>query len=140
MSTYRLVYYSDNRLSAAASVPEEIESILDASRRNNALVGVTGALMFSGGYFIQVLEGAEEAVEATFERIQQDPRHGNVQLVAFEPVDEPSFRNWSMAYVGRPGESDDYLAGLGEKTGFDPAALDGQHLFQTLRERVLDAV
>ena len=139
MTTYRLVYYSENRLQKAGSAAGEIESILAASRRNNELVGVTGALMFSGGYFVQVLEGEQEAVEATFERIQQDSRHGSVQLVAFEPVAEQSFRNWSMAYIGKPGEADEFLSGLAEKTGFDPASLDGQHLFQTLKERVLEA-
>lgn len=137
MSTYRLVYYSENRLSGRASPGSEVESILASSRHNNALVGVTGALMFSGGYFVQVLEGTEEAVEATFERIQQDTRHGNVQLLAFEPVEEATFQDWSMAYVDHAEDPVERPDGLPGKAAFDPSVLDGHHLFETLRQRLL---
>jgi hypothetical protein len=41
---YRLVYYSENRISAGgADLRAAIDDILSKSRRNNALVGVTGA-------------------------------------------------------------------------------------------------
>jgi hypothetical protein len=138
MTDYRLVYFSENRLPPSL-VAGELESILDRSRQNNVLVGVTGALMFSAGYFVQVLEGAQGAVEATFERIQQDLRHGDVQLVDFSPVEERTFENWSMAYAGRRENASEEMAALGEKSGFDPSRLDGQELFTKLRSRLLEA-
>lgn len=39
--------------------------------------------MFNAGYFAQVLEGTQPAIESTFERIQQDRRHGSVHLLEF---------------------------------------------------------
>ena len=70
---HRLVYYSRNCLEGT---PEEISAgirhILETSRTNNRRAAVTGALMFNRTYFAQVLEGPRDAVEATFERIQQD--------------------------------------------------------------------
>ncbi|MCX4198446.1 BLUF domain-containing protein [Methylobacterium organophilum] len=70
---YRLVYASKNLLQGPE--PEAmaaVRQILDASRRNNAALDVTGALMFNAGAFAQVLEGPRQGVEATFERIQRD--------------------------------------------------------------------
>ena len=32
-------------------------------------------MLYAGGHFIQTLEGPEEAVDATFARIQRDTRH-----------------------------------------------------------------
>jgi hypothetical protein len=138
MTDYRLVYFSENRL-PQGQLASELAAILDKSRHNNVLVGVTGALMFSAGYFVQVLEGEQGAVEATFERIQQDSRHGDVQLVDFSPVSERAFSNWSMAYAGRPEEASAELAAIGAKSGFDPSLLDGHQLFEKLKSRLLEA-
>lgn len=99
---YRLVYFSTNKIQTAPDAfRAEVSQILEASRRNNAMVGVTGALMFSSGFFGQVLEGPRPAVEATFERIQQDVRHGDVSVLEFKPMAVRNFDNWAMAYVGQ---------------------------------------
>ena len=66
---------------------EAVDAILAASQRNNAHAGVTGALMFTDGFFAQVLEGSMAAVEQVFERIQLDDRHSEVQLLSFAPVE-----------------------------------------------------
>ena len=137
MTDYSLIYVSENRL-VHDRVAEEVTGILEVSRRNNALVGVTGALMFSAGCFVQVLEGPQQAVEATFERIQRDDRHGGVHVVEFEPVAQRSFSNWSMAYIGRPDDATQDLADLGSRSGFDPRSLDGNQLLQKLVGRLLE--
>ena len=134
MSLYRLVYYSENRiLASSANVQAEVDQILAQSRRNNEMVGVTGALMFSSGYFGQVLEGPQAAVEATFERIQQDPRHGDVALLEFVPTASRSFDSWAMAFVG---QDPDIFAHLASETGFDANKITGQALFSKLRSMV----
>ena len=137
MSDFRLVYLSTNQLRGTAEQKEaDIEAILAASRRNNDAVGVTGALTFSDGYFAQVLEGPQDAVEVTFERIQQDDRHSDVQLLEFVPIGERTFSNWSMAYVGKAARGS-RLADLGANTGFDPTKISGQQLFERLRDLLL---
>ena len=42
--------------------PADVKDILRSSQRNNAQVGVTGALCLSNGIFLQYLEGDREAV------------------------------------------------------------------------------
>ena len=102
MSLYRLVYISSNKISSSpGSFGAQVEQILSVSRRNNAAVGVTGALIFSSGFFGQVLEGPRTAVEATFERIQQDMRHSDVSLLEFKSAVARTFERWDMAYVGQ---------------------------------------
>ena len=136
--TFRLVYYSRNRLADSAMAAGAIEEILDASRVNNAQVGVTGALMFNAGCFAQVLEGPQSAVEATFERIQQDERHGEVSLLAFGPVSDRAFETWSMGFVGGSERGRARFAALAGDDSFDPAVLSGERLFETLHQLALE--
>jgi len=134
---YRLVYYSANRISGTSEeVTTEIEQILAASRRNNAKVGITGALMVSEGFFGQVLEGPQAAIEATFERIQQDARHGEVSLLDYKEVAAKAFDSWDMAYVGHP--SSDIFASFERHNSVDEEKLKGDKLFRRLRELVVD--
>ena len=129
---YRLVYHSLNRLvREPEAMRTEIDQILEKSRRNNGKVGITGALMFNSGFFVQVLEGPQIAIEATFERIQRDARHGEVTLLEFIPVEQRAFANWSMAFVGADEAG---LGHLAETSGFDPSRLSGNELFETLRD------
>ena len=131
MTDFRLVYYSQNRI-PLDQLAAEIEVILDASRKNNVLLGVTGALMFNAGYFAQVLEGEQGAIESTFERIQRDERHGNVHLLEFAPASKRSFQSWSMAYIGAEGTATSDIASVASRSGFDLTTLNGEQLFSRL--------
>ena len=133
---YRLVYQSLCALhDTEASLLAEVEDILAASRRNNERRGVSGALMFNGTHYAQVLEGTREAVEATFETIQLDPRHADVMLLSFEPVDARLFAHWSMAHVAPSGGR---MAELAAITGFDAAALDGDAMARRLHDLLVE--
>lgn len=133
--TFRLVYHSLNRIAGTPDqVRAEIDQILTVSRTNNVKVGVTGALMFNSGYFAQVLEGPQGAIEATFERIQQDPRHGEVTLLDLTAVSDPTFANWSMAFVGSSKVEQARFGKLAEISGFDPARISGEELFRRIRD------
>lgn len=135
----RLVYYSRNRTAGAPEAMDAtIRSILAASRVNNARVGVTGALMFNAGCFAQVLEGPSAAVEATFERIQQDERHGDVALLAFDAVESRLFTEWSMAYVGASQASADRYGDVAAASGFDLSRMTGDRLCAVLHGLALE--
>ena len=100
-SLFRVLYCSRNRASGMPRVIEaDINHILVTSRRNNARDRITGSLLFSEGCFAQVLEGSREAVEKTFERIQNDERHSDVVVLQVGPLKERDFPAWSMAFVG----------------------------------------
>ncbi len=134
---HRLVYYSKNRLADGPLTAWTIRDILSASRTNNARVGVTGALMFNAGCFAQVLEGPQQAVEETFERIQQDERHGDVSLLDFGPVEGCAFKTWSMGFVGSSDAGRARFAGIAGESGFNPNRFTGDRLFETLHRLAL---
>ncbi len=137
MTDFRLVYYSENRI-LSDRLAGEIQLILEASRQNNVLVGVSGALMFNAGYFAQVLEGEQAALESTFERIQQDRRHGKVHLLEFAAAPVRSFQTWSMAFVGPADSTTTGFTSIASQSGFDPKILDGEQLFTRLRQLLND--
>ena len=130
---YRLVYFSRNLITGMpAEISAEIDSILASARRNNAPLGITGALIFNSGIFAQVLEGARHNIERIFEDIQRDKRHTDAQVLAFEKTLERRFPSWSMAFVGRSAEGRKLFSRIGEATGFDSKRMEG--------ERVLDII
>ncbi|MEA3533876.1 BLUF domain-containing protein [Rhizobium sp. CC-YZS058] len=136
---HRLVYYSRNHVSAdASSFQSAVDDILARSRANNARDAITGALLFNAGCFAQVLEGPLEAVEATFERIQQDERHSDVSLLAFDPVEHRSFPNWAMGFIGLSDRDAARFSGIATASGFDPARLSGEEIHRLLRDLTLE--
>ncbi len=135
---YRLVYASKNLLGPDDDPAAAVEQILDASRRNNGPAGITGALLFNGGAFAQVLEGPRHAVELTFERIQRDLRHGEVTVLQCGPAEGRGFPDWSMAFVGRSPRGQQLWSGLAAESGFDLTRLDGDAVFSMLHTLVLD--
>ena len=89
----------------------ELDDILTASRRNNALLGITGLLLFIDGGFLQMLEGEERAVRELYARIAADPRHINPQLMLDREVPVRAFPEWSMGFE-RPSMDDPETAGI----------------------------
>jgi hypothetical protein len=98
---YNIAYISKNAIKGdAEAIKEQIRNILATAHRNNADKGVTGALLYSGGYFCQVIEGACDVLEELFEQIQMDGRHSDVTVLQFEPIKARGFSEWAMALAG----------------------------------------
>ena len=93
---------------------EELNALLETSRRNNAKVGVTGMLLYKDGNFMQFLEGPKEKVRALLEKIKTDLRHKGMIVLLQEERPDREFVDWSMGFkkLGRdqlpeiPGYSD----------------------------------
>jgi hypothetical protein len=93
--TYQVVYVS------SASSPltrPELDDILTTSRRKNAALGVSGALLYAGGNWMQVLEGEQSAVESLLTSIRRDPRHHGLLVLIRAYQETRQFREWSMAF------------------------------------------
>ena len=136
---HRLVYYSRNRvIGGPEALAQAIRSILEASKRNNGRTGVTGALMFNSGCFAQVLEGPRADVEDAFERIQQDERHDDVSLLAFDRAPRRAFESWSMGFVGTSIDDAARYGGIAGASGFDPSKMTGEALFETLHRLAIE--
>ncbi|QYX56173.1 BLUF domain-containing protein [Roseovarius sp. SCSIO 43702] len=129
----RVMYYSHRADQPTADMSSwELDAILEASQRNNARVGVTGALIFNSGVFGQILEGPSGAVEETFERIQTDERHERITVLDIARIEERAFAHWSMGFVGTDALVAEMFGHLGSATGFDIAQLAAHEMFRTL--------
>lgn len=94
-----LLYVSSSTLSPERSA-DAVADIVAVSRANNPGLGLTGALLFTGQHFAQVIEGSPAAVDHLMERVTSDPRHKDILVVARESINARRFANWSMAYSG----------------------------------------
>lgn len=98
-SLSRLLYISTVAPEYRGTASVLANSIVRRSIENNRRNGLTGCLLQVEDRFIQVLEGAPEDLEDTFERICCDMRHVDLKLVDHSPVVERLFGDWEMACV-----------------------------------------
>jgi hypothetical protein len=81
---------------------EELDLLLGTSRRHNQEDDLTGLLLHlfppedGTAFFVQMLEGREEAVENTFRRIERDELHGQLVVLERTEIETRSFADWSM--------------------------------------------
>jgi hypothetical protein len=76
----------------------DIVEILVQSRANNTNSGLTGALLYSRGRFVQILEGPEEELLRTYRAITLDPRHHNLHELSRESIQARQFPQWTMGF------------------------------------------
>jgi blue light- and temperature-responsive anti-repressor len=138
---YRLIYCSRNVIMQAmpdAALEDEIRAILVTARRCNKADNITGALLFTGSGFAQVLEGTRDVVERTFERISGDPRHADVTVLSFTPTECRSFPDWPMGFSGQTsfGAADPLTLLLAGASFAGPRATTGSDVLRML-ERVV---
>lgn len=74
----------------------DLDDIHQTARHLNALDGVTGLLLFDGSRFLQIIEGAEAAIDNLVERLRRDPRHSAFEVRDERFVERRSFADWSM--------------------------------------------
>lgn len=77
---------------------KQIVNLVKVSQKSNEQLGITGILLYSGGNFMQLIEGKESAVETLYEKIRQDHRHRDVTLLFREKITQKNFDNWLIGY------------------------------------------
>jgi hypothetical protein len=90
----RLVYCSRARIDTASL--QAISELLGVSRRNNVRDDLTVALAVNDGWFLQVIEGPDAALDRLLRRLAEDPRHTDVELLSRRPVSGRLFPDWTM--------------------------------------------
>ena len=132
---FRLMYRSHNQIPQDER-KVELGRLFGVARSFNKTQGISGALLVSDDWFVQVLEGEEAAVRTLFARIEKDPRHDRVAPLETTPIESRVFSRWAMARVSEDGESDIPL--IASTRGIVPAAGRGttaeqETLLETMR-------
>jgi hypothetical protein len=98
---FYIVYVSEAK--KLMSEPE-LADILHVSRAKNTAAGITGLLIYKyaprydQGSFLQLLEGDEAAVRATYARIVADKRHHTKIVLEEGNAPARQFPDWSMGF------------------------------------------
>lgn len=106
----RLTYIS--RI-VSADPERDLQDIERVSQRNNARDGITGVLIYMGGYFFQLIEGEDAAIDRLYEKLLRDPRHTDIVLIQTElNVTERLFPVWAMEVFNLERRTEDFILPL----------------------------
>ncbi len=73
-----------------------IKDILTISRLNNQRIGLTGSLIYRSDLYFQFLEGPSDALNSTYEKIEADSRHLEIQKIFENITNRRLFASWAM--------------------------------------------
>ena len=79
---------------------EGCAAILAESSTQNAKMGITSLLLYSGQHFIQTIEGPVHTVGKLFLKILADNRHVDVMPFSAVPITQRAFPAWPMKLIG----------------------------------------
>ena len=87
----RVVYLSEVNIASGDLLPQ-LRAIHDVSTHHNREADISGVLLFSHRFFVQLLEGPRLRVTETLGRILADHRHDNIRLCLAREVHAPLLR------------------------------------------------
>lgn len=99
MTVHSLLYVSKSLLPNAIA-DDVVPQIAAASVLANGRTGLTGALVFTGSHFAQILEGDRREIDKLLAAIHRDARHTELNIIERIDVHARRFAGWSMAYMG----------------------------------------
>jgi Sensors of blue-light using FAD len=91
--SFTQIIYSSKPFGFDASV---LDDILTVSRARNARDEITGTLICRADMYMQLIEGPNAAIQATYARIIGDDRHLEIHLLVSRDVTERMFPEWAM--------------------------------------------
>lgn len=101
----------------------DLHDIAAVSARNNETSGITGALIHDASFFLQILEGPEEAVDALLARLLRDPRHTDMAVVFRTRIDATSFAGWEMQLIENDATRHPVLSPYATDNRIEPRSL-----------------
>ncbi len=95
---------------APSVLAADAEAIAARASERNADSGLTGFLLYSPRFFLQVLEGDESLVDETMSQIEKDSRHRDVRILGEASIYIPHFASWSLGFASVPSMDDELPA------------------------------
>jgi len=126
----RLLYVSRAVGPQTTTVTDAILSVAQGANRQR---GITGVLCQGQGLYLQVLEGERSVINRLYNRIIQDRRHQDVQLLLLEEITQRRYADWAMAHVLLA--EDDPMVQL-HHPEFDPYSAPGTSVLKMVSDLV----
>ncbi len=83
----------------STAMPDDLSKILTVSRANNQKNGITSALVYRQGQFLQFIEGEARDVDRLYQTLSTDQRHEGLEKLIDIPVSERTFTGSDMALL-----------------------------------------
>jgi Sensors of blue-light using FAD len=119
--------------------PQVVRDIAEKSQKNNSAVGITGALCFSNGIFLQKLEGDRQLVNRVYRKIQNDARHAEAVIVDYSEMDCRDFTGWGMGFLVATNENQELFLKYSTTHEFNPYLMSAKALrlfFNEIKQNV----
>lgn len=97
-SNLHMIAYTSQATTEQVQFEQDVADIVCTAKTMNPQFGITGALFFHDGVFMQVIEGKQEHLNQLVTNIRADNRHKNVEVLVDESVDKRGFSDWNMDY------------------------------------------
>ena len=94
----QLVYIS-RITSTGLSSPSTLNDISETSVERNQIDNITGILCYGNGYFLQCVEGSEQALTNLKNRLLIDDRHKELKVLDFSEITKRRFASWSLRSI-----------------------------------------
>jgi hypothetical protein len=76
-----------------------VKDIWQTSRQRNATLGLTGAVVFDGERFCELLEGPVLDISAVYRDVEADPRHTDLRVLHISSLASPRRqKQWRSGY------------------------------------------
>lgn len=100
--------------------PHTVRDILTISYKMNSENNISGMLICDGEYFLQCIEGDEEAIDQLYSNICKDIRHFDIKLIGKIDIDQRDFQEWDMGYISSRKDIIDTIDELTSDNDFTP--------------------
>lgn len=92
----RLLIYVSEYTGTQEALDDTLAGIRRISKERNDENQITGILFYENGTFLQAVEGPEQSIDNLMDRLQEDPRHRNLEILVQIEIDERYFQQWNM--------------------------------------------
>ena len=91
-----LIVYISDYTGSPETIEADLRSICATAKKRNPEHGITGALFYHNGNFLQAIEGDKYELNSLIMRLAHDPRHENLTRVVNSPISNRGFSDWNM--------------------------------------------
>jgi hypothetical protein len=96
MSCHQLIYISRPKVEVTKDF---VTNILDKALNRNYALQISGLLVYYHGEFMQLIEGDKKDIDALFNIIQNDPRHGDIRILREAESPQRCMPTWAMGFT-----------------------------------------
>jgi len=90
-------------------IATDLAAIARVSHARNPRHGITGALVYDAGRFVQMLEGPEGEIDALMARIRHDPRCAEIVTLYDHAIEARSMGAWAMLMLRTDAQREERL-------------------------------